>query len=146
MKFILVIAFMIMLSISVNIRTRIHFFLKCSVVNVVLSFIRVLFRNKHDWSSLSLLSSSSSLWTCCCCYSRQFSLLFFLSPITSHSRIINEVQMHFLTSSIASEKAYPANVKKLSFHNEIRRMATMSYYSWDREKKRAKEWTFQQIA
>lgn len=54
------------------------FCLKCSVVNVVSSFIRVLSRNKHDWSSLSLLSSSSSLWTCCCCYSRQFSLLFFL--------------------------------------------------------------------
>jgi hypothetical protein len=36
-------------------------------------------RNKHDWSSLSLLLSSSSslLWTCCCYYSRQFSLLFF---------------------------------------------------------------------
>jgi hypothetical protein len=121
---------MIILSIFLDIRTRIHF-MKCSVVIVVLGFIRVLFRNKHDWSSLSLLSS---LWTCCCYYSPQFSL-FFSSPITVHFRIINEVQMHFLTPSIVSEKAHPANVKKLSFHNAVRRTTAMSYYSWDREKK-----------
>jgi len=133
---------MIILSIFLDIRTRIYF-MKCSVVIVVLGFIRVLFRNKHDWSSLSLLSSS--LWTCCCCcYSRQFSLFLFIANNVSFSNNKRSPNA-FLTSSIANEKAYPANVKKLSFRNAVRRTTTMSYYSWDREKK-AKEWTFHQIA
>jgi len=101
MKFILVIASMMM---RLFLLTSGHTFIsvKCSVVNIVLSLIRILFRNKHDWSSLSPLSSS--LWTSCCCCSRWFFSFFFVSWITSLSRVTTEAQMRFWHRALQARK------------------------------------------
>ncbi len=133
MKFILITAFMIMLSLSVDIRTCIHlvfFYLKCSVVNVVLSFVRAL----H--SGTNTIDHHYHYYYhhhhhCCervvVIILVNFLFFFFIANNASFSNDKRSPNA-FLTSSIANEKVYLANVKKLSFHNAVRRTTTMSYY------------------
>ncbi len=70
---------------------------------------------------------------------------FFLSPITSHSRIINEVQMHFWHRALQTRKLIQQMSKNCHSvtQSEERQRCLITL---ETEKKKAKEWTFHQIA